>query len=246
MRPIELSVVVTVYSETFSIIETVNRLIAKDRGYLKEILLVISPKSSPECMTICQDLARQRPVVRMHVQENNPGVGWAYREGMNLATGTHVALMSGDLETEPEAVDRMIRKIEETCCDGVIGNRWLKGGGFQNYDPSKLVLNWAFQKFFRIMYWTPLGDLTYGFKVLSREVVDSVNWEGTLHETFIETTLKPLVLGFHLEQVPTVWIGRREGASKNTFWRNFRYVKLAFTLLLNRPARVRREDHMSA
>jgi hypothetical protein len=165
---------------------------------------------------------------------------------MRLAKGTHVALMSGDLETEPEAVDRMVQKIEETGCDGVIGNRWLKGGGFKNYDPTKLVLNWAFQKFFRILYWTPLGDLTYGFKVLSREIIESVEWEGTLHETFIETTLRPLVAGFHLEQVPTVWVGRREGTSKNTFWRNFRYVKLALQLFWNRPVKVRREGRVGA
>lgn len=241
VRPrVELSVVVTVFSETFSIVETVDRLVAKDRGYLKEILLVVSPRSSAECMTICKDLVRQRPIVRMHVQQQNPGVGWAYREGMELATGTHVALMSGDLETEPEAVDRMVQKIQDTGCDGVIGNRWLKGGGFQNYDPKKLVLNWAFQKFFGILYWTPLGDLTYGFKVLSRPIVEAVHWEGTLHETFIETTLKPLVLGFRIEQVPTVWVGRREGTSKNTFWRNFRYVKLAIVLLLSKQEKVRR------
>jgi hypothetical protein len=72
-RSVELSVVVTVYSETFSIIETVNRLVAKDRGYLKEILLVVSPKSSPECMAICKDLVRDRPFVKMHIQERNPG-----------------------------------------------------------------------------------------------------------------------------------------------------------------------------
>lgn len=239
MPNIELSVVVTVFSETFSLVEAVDRLLKMDRGYIREIILVVSPHSSQECIEICEKLTGQHPLVRLHVQQHNPGVGWAIREGMELASGTHVALLSADLETEPEAVDRMVRKIEETGCDGVIGNRWLKGGGFQNYNRFKLVLNWMFQWMFRTLYWTRLGDLTYGFKVLSNEIARSIQWEGTRHEIYTETTVKPLKKGYSLEQVPTVWIGRKEGVSKNTFIRNFRYVELAIKVLFRRGPKVK-------
>ena len=238
---IELSVIVTVYSETFSVAETVERLRKLDRGYIKEIILVVSPRSSAESQEICGSLAAD-PLIRMHIQRRNPGAGWALREGMELATGSHIALMSGDLETEPEAVDRMVRKIEQTGCDCVIGNRWLKGGGFQNYNPVKLVLNWIFQMTFRALYRTRLGDLTYGFKILSSQAAKTTDWTGTMHEIFIETTVRPLRRGYRFEQVPTVWIGRREGTSKNTFARNFRYVRLALEVLAGgRLDDVRRE-----
>ena len=228
---IQLSIVVTVYSETFSLTETVNRMLKLDRGYIQEIILAISPKSSEECIDICHQLDQKYEIVKLHMQQKNPGVGWAIKEGMEIAVGNYVALLSADLETEPEAVDRMVLKIEETGCDGVIGNRWLKGGGFQNYDPVKLVLNFGFQLLFKILYRTRLGDLTYGFKILSKEMINKICWEGILHEIYIETTVKPLKLGYHMEQVPTVWIGRIEGESKNTFIRNFRYVKLALNVL---------------
>jgi hypothetical protein len=84
---------------------------------------------------------------------------------------------------------------------------------------------------FRILFWTRVGDLTYGFKVLPASAAKSIGWTGTLHEIFIETTVRPLKLGYRIEQVPTVWIGRREGRSQNTFTRNFRYVRLAFEVL---------------
>jgi len=229
---IRLTVVVTVYSETFSLIESIERLMKADRGYLHELIFSISPRSSEECIDICQQLAKKYSIIKLHLQHKNPGVGWAIREGMELATGDYVALLSADLETEPEAVDRMIRKISETGCDGVIGNRWLKGGGFKNYNPIKLVLNFGFQCVFRLLYRTRLGDLTYGFKILSRNLIEKINWEGILHEIYIETTVKPIKLGYRIEQVPTVWIGRVEGESKNTFTRNFRYVKLALKVLL--------------
>lgn len=224
---ITLSVVITVFSETISLHETVRRLLAKDRGYIKEIILSVAPKSSPECFEVCQQLEEAYPFLKTHVQTRVPGVGWAIREGMELSTADYIALLSADLETEPEAVDRMVVKIEETGCDLVVGNRWLKEGGFENYDPIKLVLNWGFQHLFKILYLTKIGDLTYGFKTIKTDVARHVLWEGTLHEIYIETTVKPLKLGYRVEQIPTVWIGRKEGESKNTFFKNFRYVALA-------------------
>ncbi len=233
-----LSVVVTVYSETFSLQETINRILAKDRGYIKEIILTVSPKSSKECMDICKELEETYPFLSLHVQKNNPGVGWAIREGLELATGDYIALLSADLETEPEAVDRMFSEIEKSRCDLVIGNRWLKGGGFENYDPIKLVLNWGFQFLFKILYLTRIGDLTYGFKTIKRSVAETIKWEGTFHEIYIETTVKPLKLGYKVSQIPTVWIGRKEGESKNTFLKNFRYVRLALNVLFSSKKRL--------
>ena len=110
-------------------------------------------------------------IVVVQYQEKIPGVGWAIREGMMAAKGQYLALMSADLETEPEAIDRMMIKIKETNCDLVIGNRWLKGGGFKNYDRKKLVLNWIFQKIFKTLYRTKFGDLTYGFKIIKKEIM---------------------------------------------------------------------------
>ena len=227
-----LSIIVTVYSETFSLQDTVKRLVDNDRGYIKEIILTIHPKSSDECLAICHQLSKDNPLIVLHHQQQTPGVGWALREGMAIAQYDYIALLSADLETEPEAVDRMMRKIEATSCDVVIGNRWLEGGGFSNYDSIKLVLNWMCQKVFKVLYWTKLGDLTYGFKILSREIARSIPWEGTLHEIYIETTVRPLRRGYKIDQVPTVWIGRKEGSSQNSFVKNFRYVKLACHVLL--------------
>ena len=105
---IKLSVVVTVYSDTFSIVETVETLLKHDRGYLHEIILVVSPRATQQTFSVSRRMAMQHPRVKIQVQENNPGIGWAYREGMEAAEGNFVCLMSADLETEPAAVERMV------------------------------------------------------------------------------------------------------------------------------------------
>ena len=134
------------------------------------------------------------------------------------------------LETEPEAIDRMVMEIERTGCQVVIANRWMKGGGFQNYHPAKRVLNWLFQQVFKRIFATGVGDLTYGLKILSKDLADAISWEGTLHEIALETTIKPILMKAAIRQVPTIWSGRREGISKNSFLINCRYVWLALRL----------------
>jgi len=234
LKEIRLSIVVTVFTETFSIGETLDTLFANDRGYIHEILLLISPRASEVAFAICHFYEKQDRRVRILIQKTNPGIGWAYREGMEAATGNYVALMAADLETEPAAVDRMVDKIVDTQCDGVIANRWLPGGGFTNYDPLKCVLNWIFQKFFKSLFWTKIGDLTFGFKILSKKITREIDWQGTLQEIYIETTVAPLKHGFRMEQVPSVWVGRKEGQSVNTFFHNFRCVRMAFQVLAGR------------
>jgi glycosyltransferase involved in cell wall biosynthesis len=246
LHSIRLSIVVTVYSETFSIDETIDILLGRDRGYIKEILLLTSPRASEETFAICRKWVEREPRVKLVVQQNNPGIGWAYREGMQAATGNYVALMAADLETEPAAIDRMVEKVEETGCDEVIANRWLPGGGFTNYDPLKLMLNWIFQKGFRVLFWTRIGDFTFGLKLLKKDVAEAVAWQGTMHEICIETTVKPLKLGYRLEQVPTIWVGRREGRSVNTFFKNFRYVKMGLKTFLTPASTLKLVSRVSA
>ena len=228
------SIIITVYSETFSLEETIERLLKQDRDYILEIILVVHPNSSNESKSICQKLTTQYDFIKIHYQKKIPGIGWAIQEGMALAKGEYLAILAADLETEPEAIDRMMIKFEETGCDVVVGNRWLKGGGFKNYEKKKLVLNWFFQKIFKILYKTKIGDLTYGLKILRKDVADSIQWTGFMHEFYIESTVRPIKQNYKVEQIPTVWIGRREGESKNSFFNNLRYVKMALCVLFEK------------
>ncbi len=231
---IALSIIVTVYSEEKALAETVRRLLQQDSGYILEILLVVSPLSSGSCLAVCRTLAAKEPRVVFYLQKTGGGVGRAVREGLALARGDYIAIMSADLETEPEAVGRMVDKIAATGCDLVIADRWLPDSRFENYSYLKLALNWGFQQVFCPLLATHAGDLTYGFKILRREVVRRITWESTRHEIFIETTIKPIKRGYTVERVPTVWKGRREGRSHNSFLYNLRYVWLALRVVMRK------------
>ena len=122
-------------------------------------------------------------------------MGRAFREGYARVRGNLVLSMDSDGEMELATIPRMIAEMARSRVGLVVGSRWLPGGGFVGYSPTKLWLNWGFQQLFRLLFRTRLHDLTYGFKLLRTELVRSIAWEASLHEIGCETTLKPIRLG---------------------------------------------------
>jgi dolichol-phosphate mannosyltransferase len=219
----------TVYSETELLLESVKAIGTELAEWPHEILIVVHPKSTPECLTLCEELAR-REGIRTIVQGPRSGIGWAYREAIPYITGTHALIMSSDLETNPADAASMVRKAIETKADVVCASRWIKGGSFTGYDPFKLVLNWGYNLMFRVLYRISIHDITFGYKLIRSEVLRSVNWEYGTHEFCAELLLRPLRLGYTAVEVPTRWVKRPAGDSKMTFARNFRFVSAAWRI----------------
>ena len=230
----KISVVMTVYSETELLSQSVRIMREQLKPWENEILIVVHPKSNQTCLDLCAQLATE-PDVRIIMQGPRSGIGWAYREAIPHITGTHALIMSSDLETNPEDAADIVRKAEETGADIVCASRWMPGGGFSGYDPFKKVLNYGFNLIFRTLYRTNIHDITFGYKLVRSQILQTVNWEYGTHEFCAELLLRPLRLGYTAAEIPTRWVKRPEGDSKMTFMRNFRFVSAAWKIL-NAPA----------
>ncbi|MFQ5970356.1 MAG: glycosyltransferase family 2 protein [Nitrososphaerales archaeon] len=230
----KLSVVLPVHSEEESVTCIVERLQELLKEKIQEIILVVSPKSQENSISICKELAQKYDVVKFLFQKENPGLGRAVRQGLSYATGTHILWMDSDGETSPETVPLLIKKMEETDCDMVVASRWIKGGAAIRYDKSKYFLNRIFQIFFRLLFSTKIHDLTLGFKLMKRKIIDNIDFYSDFHDIAVETTLKPIKYGYKVEEVPTVWKSRQEGISKNKMSANFKYIFRALKIFFNR------------
>lgn len=219
----------TVYSETELLTESIRQLRAQLTDWPYEILIVVHPKSSVECLEICNELGRE-PDIQIIVQGPRSGIGWAYREAIPRVTGTHAMIMSSDLETNPADAAALVRKAIDSGADIVCASRWLRGGGFSGYDPLKLALNWGYNLIFRTLYRTSIHDITFGYKLIRAEILRTVNWEYGTHEFCAELLLRPLRMGYTAAEIPTRWVKRAAGESKMTFMRNFRFVSAAWRI----------------
>jgi dolichol-phosphate mannosyltransferase len=226
----KISALVAVYSETDLLVATLNRLKAALGPLLWEFLIIASPKSSPECLELCHKLAQTDPLVKTYVQSDNPGIGWAYRELIPQMTGTYGLILSSDLETNPEDAALMAQAAQQTGADIVCASRWLRDGSFTGYDPFKLVLNYGYNLIFRTLYGINIHDITFGYRLMKAKVLRGVNWEYGRHEFCAEMLLKPVRLGYTATEIPTKWVKRPEGESKNTFMRNFKFASAAWKI----------------
>jgi len=145
-------------------------------------------------------------------------------------------LLSSDIETNPDDAGRLAEAAARTGADIVCASRWLRGGGFSGYDPLKLVLNYGYNLIFRALYGIRIHDITFGYRLMTAEVLRKVRWEYGRHEFCAEILLKPVRLGYTAVEVPTRWIKRAEGESKNTFMRNFKFASAAWKIRFARRA----------
>jgi hypothetical protein len=219
-----LTVILPVVTETTSLDQTVRSLYETNDSDIRELLVVTCDRTRPESQRRCEAIADVfGDRVRVHKQ-GLPYLGGAMREAFDLATSSHVVMMSTDLETDPAVVPEMvsIAKQDPNCI--VTASRWADGGGFTGYGRLRVGLNWTFPRVTSKLYHTELTDATFGFRLFPTAVVQAIDWDGLRHELLLETALKPLRLGVTIREIPTLWRVRDDGESQNSLAIQARYV----------------------
>jgi hypothetical protein len=230
------TIVLPVMNETVSLEQTVEIILRDIRPWLREILIVVCGRTTPEAMAVVNRLSAELGDLVVVHHQKLPFLGGALRECYALARGSHTVLMASDLETEPNDLGKMIEQARNTPWAIVAGSRWLRGGTFAGYLPIKLVANWIFQGFFSVLYGVRLTDLTFGYRVYPTPVIQSIVWEELRHPFLFECLVKPLRLGVPVVEVTTTWRARIEGESQNPFFRNFVYFRTGFKTRFTNPA----------
>ena len=226
-----VTILLPAMDETYSLRETVETIIKTcHREDLAEFILLLCDRTTPESKAVAEALVEEfsgQIPIYIHYQKL-PFVGGAIREGIDLAQGSHVVMMSSDLETDPQIIHKFINAAKKYPERIITASRWRKGGGFENYDRIKLICNLIFERSIGIFYGVGLSDLTYAFRIFPTELMQSIEWEELKHPFFLETALKPLRLKVRFIEIPAHWAARTEGVSQNSFFANFKYFKTAW------------------
>ena len=226
-----VTILLPAMDETYSMRQTVETILHTCRRKdLCELIFLLCERTSEESRKTAEQLITDYGrYIPMYIHEQElPGVGGAIREGIELAKGSHVVMMSTDLETDPNVIRTFIAAAKKYPTRIITASRWRKGGGFENYDKVKLVCNLIFERSIGMLYGVRLSDLTYAYRIFPAELMKSIKWEELKHPFFLETALKPLRLGVKFIEVPGHWAARTEGVSQNGFFDNFKYFKTAF------------------
>lgn len=146
------------------------------------------------------------------------GLGTAYLEGFRWALKegfTFIMEMDADFSHDPAHLPALLKA--GLTADLVLGSRYVPGGGTENWGWWRRVLSRGGGVYARSILQVPYHDLTGGFKVFHRRVLEALPLEDIRSEGYcfqIEMTWRAHLQGFRIVELPILFRERREGQSK--------------------------------
>lgn len=226
-----VTILLPAMDETYSLKETVDTIAATCKtADLAEFIILLCDRTSKESRETAEKLVSEyERKIPIYIHDQTlPFVGGAIREGFELAKGSHVVLMSSDLETDPNVIQDFITYGKKYPNKIITASRWRRGGGFEKYNKVKLVCNLIFERIIGLFYFVNLTDITYAYRMFPSKLMKSIEFTELKHPFFLETALKPIRLGVKFVEIPAHWTARTEGVSQNSFFANFKYFKTAW------------------
>ena len=225
-----VSIVIPVTDEEASLKSNVEQAVSLcGSGDIEEIIFVLWDKTTERCFEIIDSLINEFPQVKfVKYTQKSPKIKGALYESLNIAKGTHTAHFTGDPDTSPEALARMIEASKRNPDAVVIASRWIDGGGFEGYGRFNKFCNFAFQQMLRILYGADVHDYTYSFRIFPTESMKKITWEEEDFPVVLENTLKLKRLGYRFIEVPAVWRADKNVTSRNSFSLRASYLPVVF------------------
>ena len=182
-------------------------------------ILVVDDNSPDGTADIVEEITRTNPRVELLRRSGKMGLGTAYVAGFKTALEQGfdaVIEIDADLSHNPNDLPRMLRLADKDA-HFVIGSRYVSGVNVVNWPLQRLLLSYFASVYSRLVTRMPFRDLTAGFAVIRREVLETIDLDRIRSNGYafqIEIKFLAWKSGFKLVESPIVFVERTEGASK--------------------------------
>ena len=203
-RP-SVSIVIPCHNEERNVERAVTETLGSLGGLDLEIL-VEEDGSTDRTAEIGRSLAESDPRIRvLSFPEERLGKGGGFARAAGEATKDIIVLMDADLAVHPREVLRALERMQEGVAM-VIGSREVAGSKrLVDQTPARRVVGKVFSLLVRTMFWLPFHDLQCGFKVMRREVIETVTLTHLGWEFDTELIWKARHAGFTVEEMGVHW-----------------------------------------
>ncbi|MGZ6186598.1 MAG: glycosyltransferase [Candidatus Binataceae bacterium] len=202
---IDLSVILPVMNERDNLLALIPRLgeIAELFHLKYEIIVVDGGSTDGTCEAAAQLGARVMP-------ERQRGYAGALRTGFAEARGNYLLTLDADMSHDPAFVAKMWRARERA--DIVIASRYVRGGVAYT-DLSRRLSSYLLNGFLRRLLSVPVLDMSSGFRLYRRAVVEGIELTSKNFEVQEEVLVKAWAQGFSVTEVPFTYFPRGAGRS---------------------------------
>jgi dolichol-phosphate mannosyltransferase len=214
------TIVLPTYNERDNLRHALERIReVADGNALPLHTLVVDDNSPDGTGELADELAGEYPDVEVLHRAGKEGLGKAYIAGFRhaLAAGADLIFeMDADLSHDASYLPHFVRLIDGGA-DVVLGSRYVRGGGVENWSLSRKVISRGGGLYARTILGLPYHDLTGGYKCFRRSVLEAIDLDAIDTKGYgfqIEMTYRAHELGFTIVELPIIFVDRKVGQSK--------------------------------
>lgn len=209
---VELEIVIPVYNEgknIVSLLEDVRRHVETPHR-----VLICYDFDEDDTLKAIETYEHRDRFEFVFVKNAGRGPNMAVVTGLRQSTAPFVLAHMADDDFNADIIDKMVDRAKSGAAI-VAGSRFVPGGCMNGCKWFKKLLTVTANISMFVLGRAPIRDATNGFKLFTRELLDTVELESTEGFTYaIELVAKAHRLGLRLDEIPAKWYERREGESR--------------------------------
>lgn len=202
---IKISVIIPVYNESMTIAELIEKV---EKVNVNKEIIAVDDGSSDGSLDILKKIAGEGRI-KLIKHNKNSGKGAAIKSGLKAASGDIIIVQDADLETDPQDYHQLIKPIINGETRAVFGFRIGKNLANVYWWGGKTI-----SLITRLLYGGNIKDVNNGYKIMTRDLWNSLNLKSDRFQVCEEITAKLLKRKEKIIQVPTHYFPRTKKEGK--------------------------------
>ena len=211
-------VIIPTYNEKENIERIIRAVFALEGEYH---VIVIEDRSPDGTASIVKRLMEEFPQRLFIIERTGKlGLGTAYITGFKWAVDhgyDYIFEMDADFSHNPEDLPRLYEACAVGGADLAIGSRYCNGISVINWPIGRVIMSYYASVYVRTILGMRVYDTTAGFKCYKRKVLETIDLDNIRMKGYgfqIEMKYSTYRLGFKIQEVPIIFVDRKEGTSK--------------------------------
>ena len=210
---------VLVIIPTYNELDALPLILSRVQNSVPTVEILIVDDNSPDGTGgIADQWVSENPGIHVMHRLGKGGLGAAYLAGFawGLQQGFDVLVeMDADGSHQPEQLPSLLAALEYS--DLVLGSRWVKGGGTENWSKNRELLSKGGNYYTKVMLGIDIDDSTGGYRAFKASVLRSLDLHEVASQGYcfqVDLAWRAKQRGFVVTEVPITFVEREVGSSK--------------------------------
>ncbi len=204
-------------------------------------LLIVDDGSidkTPQLLSALRETYEGR-ALRVITHDENRGLGAALATGFAATDAEIVVTIDADLSHPLTQVAALVAACRDA--DAAFASRFIAGGSMTGVPVLRRWISGLGNLVFRLLFWSPVRDMTTGFRAYRNDALADLDISGSGFETQLEIAVRLVCQRSRIVEIPLRLGTRAAGASKMRYLQILpRYGRMTIRMLLLRWSRIGR------